>query len=491
MASKVDARLLKSTKFPPEFNQRVDMKKVNEQVMKKFVSHSRPVANAWSSHADWTLHRWIHKRIGEILNGEDDVLSDLCMNLLKARQFPDIKSIQIQLTGFLDKDTASFCKELWNMLLSAQSNKSGVPQELLEAKKLELMQKTRLRDEAIATTTVIPEIVGLAATVGRLPQDAVIVPFRTVDGEDMVVVARDPLPLARVVVVLETRMDVTATSHRRDVAVIRSRDVAQAVDHCLVHARARARVVPSHPVDALRLRLDRGTHERDRDLLAALAIDDVVLAAAVAADEVFPAVAVDPAATAAAAAAAAAEAEATAAIAAGRVAAVGAAVAVEAAAQTDDPLHTAATGMRDAAKVAGSAATAAVRTIAAPHAAKVDAMEVLDTETAGPLETKADMVGGVTVHPNLHPQAAVGAQLMFWKINDAQPRANRWRPLRKTTRWVAPLESAGEDLRLEGIALTYGASQLNRAQIDQGLLKDKLLQEKTLLLKKNKEEDTV
>ncbi len=87
MASKVDARLLKSTKFPPEFNQRVDMKKVNEQVMKKFVSHSRPVANAWSSHADWTLHRWIHKRIGEILNGEDDVLSDLCMNLLKARQF--------------------------------------------------------------------------------------------------------------------------------------------------------------------------------------------------------------------------------------------------------------------------------------------------------------------------------------------------------------------------------------------------------------------
>jgi len=208
---------------------------------------------------------------------------------------------------------------------------------------------------------------------------------------------------------------------------------------------------------------------------------------------VFPAVAVDPAATAAAAAAAAAaaEAEATAAIAAGRVAAVGAAVAVEAAAQTDDPLHTAATGMRDAAKVAGSAATAAVRTIAAPHAAKVDAMEVLDTETAGPLETKADMVGGVTVHPNLHPQAAVGAQLMFWKINDAQPRANRWRPLRRTTRWVAPLESAGEDLRLEGIALTYGASQLNRAQIDQGLLKDKLLQEKTLLLKKNKEEDTV
>lgn len=35
MASGVDARLLKSTKFPSEFNQKVDMQKVNLQVMKK------------------------------------------------------------------------------------------------------------------------------------------------------------------------------------------------------------------------------------------------------------------------------------------------------------------------------------------------------------------------------------------------------------------------------------------------------------------------
>lgn len=54
---------------------------------------------------------------------------------------PDIKSLQIQLTGFLDKDTAQFCKDLWNLLLSAQSSPQGVPKELLEAKKLELMQE--------------------------------------------------------------------------------------------------------------------------------------------------------------------------------------------------------------------------------------------------------------------------------------------------------------------------------------------------------------
>lgn len=35
MATGVDAKLLKSTKFPPEFGQKVDMTKVNLQVMKK------------------------------------------------------------------------------------------------------------------------------------------------------------------------------------------------------------------------------------------------------------------------------------------------------------------------------------------------------------------------------------------------------------------------------------------------------------------------
>lgn len=54
---------------------------------------------------------------------------------------PDIKKMQIQLTGFLDKDTASFCKELWKLCLSAQTNPQGVPKELLEAKKLELIQE--------------------------------------------------------------------------------------------------------------------------------------------------------------------------------------------------------------------------------------------------------------------------------------------------------------------------------------------------------------
>lgn len=119
MADSVDAKLLKSTKFPAEFNQKVDMQKVNIEVMKK----------------------WIAGRIEESLGSEDDVVTELCYSLLETSRFPNIKVLQIQLTGFLDKDTAKFCKDLWNLCLSAQSNPQGVPKELLEAKKLELMQE--------------------------------------------------------------------------------------------------------------------------------------------------------------------------------------------------------------------------------------------------------------------------------------------------------------------------------------------------------------
>ena len=49
---------------------------------------------------------------------------------------PDIKALQISLTGFLDKDTPRFCKELWNLCLSAPGNAQGVPKELLESEEV-------------------------------------------------------------------------------------------------------------------------------------------------------------------------------------------------------------------------------------------------------------------------------------------------------------------------------------------------------------------
>ncbi|KAM0583247.1 hypothetical protein ACHAP6_008558 [Verticillium nonalfalfae] len=87
------------------------------------------------------IKKWIASKISEILGGEDDVVIELCFGLIEGSRFPDIKGLQIQLTGFLEKETAPFCKELWKLFLSAQASPQGVPKELLEAKKLELIQE--------------------------------------------------------------------------------------------------------------------------------------------------------------------------------------------------------------------------------------------------------------------------------------------------------------------------------------------------------------
>ncbi|KAJ6157471.1 PWI domain mRNA processing protein [Penicillium chermesinum] len=126
MGDPVNAKLLKQMKFPPEFNLKVDMQKVNVEVMKI----------------------WIAGQIEKIL-GDDDIVIQLCFNLLEGTRFPDIKSMQIQLMGFLEKDTAAFCKELWGLCLSAQESPQGIPKELLEAKK-DMLRKQQLEAEKAA-----------------------------------------------------------------------------------------------------------------------------------------------------------------------------------------------------------------------------------------------------------------------------------------------------------------------------------------------------
>ncbi|KAL1603898.1 hypothetical protein SLS60_005490 [Paraconiothyrium brasiliense] len=111
-------RVLKATKFPPEFDKRVDTKKVNLDVIKT----------------------WIASKINDILP-EDDIVVDMVYNILETDQFPKIKELQVQLQGFLDAEGPKFCKELWNLMLSAQESPLGVPTAMLEAKKLELQQE--------------------------------------------------------------------------------------------------------------------------------------------------------------------------------------------------------------------------------------------------------------------------------------------------------------------------------------------------------------
>lgn len=63
MAAPVDAKLLKKTKFPPEFNRKVDMKKVNIEVMKKYAFPGFPKSRDLGANSRC---RWIASRISEV-----------------------------------------------------------------------------------------------------------------------------------------------------------------------------------------------------------------------------------------------------------------------------------------------------------------------------------------------------------------------------------------------------------------------------------------
>jgi len=60
----VDKRLLRTTKFPPEFDEKVNMGKVNQLLIKK----------------------WISDDLARLLNSDDDVVTELVFNILEASQ---------------------------------------------------------------------------------------------------------------------------------------------------------------------------------------------------------------------------------------------------------------------------------------------------------------------------------------------------------------------------------------------------------------------
>ncbi|XP_019413084.1 PREDICTED: serine/arginine repetitive matrix protein 1-like isoform X3 [Lupinus angustifolius] len=121
--SNKQAKLLKSQKFSPELEHLVDMSKVNMEVMKP----------------------WIAKRVTELLGFEDEVLINFIHGLLDKKE-ANGKEVQIQITGFMEKNTGKFMKELWTLLLSAQKNASGIPQQFLDAKEEELQKKKAEND---------------------------------------------------------------------------------------------------------------------------------------------------------------------------------------------------------------------------------------------------------------------------------------------------------------------------------------------------------
>ncbi|KAL3829078.1 hypothetical protein ACJIZ3_017880 [Penstemon smallii] len=117
--SNKQSKLLKSQKFAPELENLVDMTKVKMDVMKP----------------------WIAKRVTDLIGFEDEVLINFIYGLLEGKAVNG-KQLQISITGFMERNTGKFMKELWALLLSAQQNLSGVPQQFLDAKEEETKKKS-------------------------------------------------------------------------------------------------------------------------------------------------------------------------------------------------------------------------------------------------------------------------------------------------------------------------------------------------------------
>ena len=65
LTTNVDMRLLRTTKFPPEFNVKVDMTKINTAVIKK----------------------WVTDELARILQNEDDVVTELVSNIIEETRY--------------------------------------------------------------------------------------------------------------------------------------------------------------------------------------------------------------------------------------------------------------------------------------------------------------------------------------------------------------------------------------------------------------------
>ena len=120
-------KLEKSGKFDESFKTPVRIEKINVEVM----------------------GRWVAERLAELLGFEDDVLSELVMNMLAQTRDAktgqdkrvDPQQLQVQLTGFLNKQAQPFVAELWKLLLDAQDSPHGIPRAFVERKKQELVAR--------------------------------------------------------------------------------------------------------------------------------------------------------------------------------------------------------------------------------------------------------------------------------------------------------------------------------------------------------------
>jgi len=114
-----EKKFLSQMKVPVEYATKVDMKKVQLEVIKP----------------------WISQQITKLLGFEDEVLIAYVFGLLEEKQFPDPKILHVNITGFLEQDASEFCRELWKLLISAQNSIGGIPPQFLAKKKNDILSR--------------------------------------------------------------------------------------------------------------------------------------------------------------------------------------------------------------------------------------------------------------------------------------------------------------------------------------------------------------
>jgi serine/arginine repetitive matrix protein 1 len=115
---KLMAKMAKSGLFAPILETKVTPKKVNLDV----------------------INKWITQKIIEVVGFEDDILINLVINILQEDEV-DGKKMQMDVTGFLEKQAPAFVEELWGLLVDAQGQPSGIPSVFLQKKKEEILSR--------------------------------------------------------------------------------------------------------------------------------------------------------------------------------------------------------------------------------------------------------------------------------------------------------------------------------------------------------------
>lgn len=112
-----EKKLLKTMKFEQVLETKVDLSKVNIEVIKP----------------------WITAKLNDILGIEDDVVIEYVFTQLEDVKKLNPKVMQINLTGFLNaRRSREFMAELWAMFVDAQGSPDGIPKAIVEKKIKEL-----------------------------------------------------------------------------------------------------------------------------------------------------------------------------------------------------------------------------------------------------------------------------------------------------------------------------------------------------------------